>query len=68
MKLMCSWCLSEGRMAFLGVRGSIADSRVSHAICEGHLVQLRAESLPPTVPLLTQKEKPGMPSRTSMDF
>ncbi len=44
MKLMCSWCLSKGRMAYLGERGSAADSRVSHAICEGHLVQLREES------------------------
>lgn len=43
MKIMCSWCASEGRIAYLGVRGSESDPRVSHAICEGHLVQLRSE-------------------------
>ena len=39
MELMCLRCLSEGRMAFLGTRGSMSDSQVNYAICEGHLVQ-----------------------------
>ncbi len=39
MKLMCLWCLSEGRMAYLGVRGSTTKSDEDHAICQGHLVQ-----------------------------
>ena len=45
MKIMCSWCVSEGKIAYLGVRGSESDPRISHAICEGHLVQLRSESM-----------------------
>ena len=65
MKLMCSWCLSEGRLAYLGERGTMSDSRVSHAICEGHLVQLRAESQTTRTRPSTYHENLTVRSRTS---
>ena len=69
MKLMCSWCLSEGRMAYLGERGALSDSRVSHVICEGHLVQLRAEgSRSSRTPLSSYQHQPTTSSRTTTKF
>ena len=45
MLVICSWCQREGRRAFLGMSGSRTDLRVSHGICERHLVRLRAGGL-----------------------
>ena len=68
MKLMCSWCLSEGRMAYLGERGSISDTRVSHAICEGHLVKLRTEGQTVNTKYPAGQDNHSSPSRKSQDF
>ncbi len=68
MKLMCSWCLSEGRVAYLGERGSLSDTRVSHVICEGHLVQLRAEVQIANTMYPPRQENQPSPSRKSKGF
>jgi len=41
MKVVCSWCQSEGRKTFLGLKASRADSRISHGICQRHAGLLR---------------------------
>lgn len=45
MLVICSWCQREGQKAFIGMSGSRTDLRVSHGICERHLVRLRAGGL-----------------------
>ena len=64
MKLMCLWCLSEGRMAFLGVRGSMADSNMSHDICDGHLVQSHTNALTTRITPSSYHENPTLPTQT----
>jgi hypothetical protein len=37
MKVICSWCRSEGRPALLWEKAPLADARETHGICVFHL-------------------------------
>jgi hypothetical protein len=45
MKVICAWCLSEGKPGDLGEREPLEDPGVTHSICAGHTDQL-LETLP----------------------
>jgi hypothetical protein len=45
MKVVCAWCLLEGKPGDLGEREPLEDPGVSHSICAGHVNQL-LEDLP----------------------
>jgi hypothetical protein len=45
MKVVCAWCLHEGKPGDLGEREPLEDGGVTHSICEGHRDQL-LEGLP----------------------
>jgi hypothetical protein len=45
MKVVCAWCLREGKPGDLGEREPLEDLAVTHSICAGHTDQL-LEALP----------------------
>lgn len=45
MKVVCAWCLHEGKPGDLGEREPLEDGTLTHSICEGHRDQL-LEDLP----------------------
>jgi hypothetical protein len=45
MKVVCAWCLQEGKPGDLGEREPLEDGALTHSICEGHRDQL-LEDLP----------------------
>jgi hypothetical protein len=45
MKVVCAWCLREGKPGDLGEREPLEDPGVTHSICAGHVDQL-LEDLP----------------------
>jgi hypothetical protein len=45
MKVLCAWCLSEGKPGYLGEREPLEDPEPTHGICAGHKDQL-LETLP----------------------
>ena len=45
MKVVCAWCLHEGKPGDLGEREPLEDGGLTHSICEGHRNQL-LEDLP----------------------
>lgn len=40
MKVICSWCESEGRPAVVREKAPLADGRETHGICSSHLQQM----------------------------
>lgn len=40
MKVICSWCESEGRPAVVREQAPLADGRETHGICSSHLQQM----------------------------
>ena len=40
MKVICSWCQSEGRSGFVREKAPLADLRDTHGICSDHLEQM----------------------------
>ncbi len=40
MKVICSWCKSEGQVGFLREKAPLWDVRETHGICVIHLQQL----------------------------
>ncbi len=40
MKVICSWCESEGRPAVVREKAPLADGRETHGICASHLQQM----------------------------
>ena len=49
MKVICSWCQSEGRPALVGEKAPLVDARETHGICVFHLEQM-AVGRDPLVP------------------
>ena len=45
MKVVCAWCLHEGKPGDLGEREPLEDGGLTHSICAGHMGQL-LEGLP----------------------
>jgi hypothetical protein len=45
MKVVCAWCLQEGKPGDLGEREPLEDGALTHSICVGHRDQL-LEDLP----------------------
>jgi len=43
MKLVCAWCLQEGKPADMGDKEPLDDTRVSHTICDDHFKQFDAQ-------------------------
>jgi hypothetical protein len=56
MKVVCAWCLREGRPGDLGEREPLEDLEVTHSICAGHrnhlLEGLPSRSFPDTAVLI----------------
>ena len=42
MKVLCAWCLRDGRPAFLQEKGPLTDARETHGLCGEHFASLRA--------------------------
>lgn len=42
MKVICSWCRSEGRPALVWEKAPLADGRETHGICAFHLQHIGA--------------------------
>ncbi len=49
MKVICSWCQSEGRSGSVREKAPFADQRETHGICADHLQQV-ASGRDPLVP------------------
>jgi hypothetical protein len=45
MKVLCAWCLLDGKPAYLGEREPLEDPAPTHSICSAHQYQV-LESLP----------------------
>jgi len=43
VKIICAWCLKEGKPALMGEREPLDDPRESHGICEEHRFQIEEE-------------------------
>lgn len=43
MKILCAWCVQKGLPGDLGEQAPFDNPRISHGMCDGHLVELRAE-------------------------
>jgi hypothetical protein len=41
VKVLCAWCLKEGKPAFLGENKPLEDPTESHGICADHLTQVK---------------------------
>jgi hypothetical protein len=40
MKVICSWCKSEGHVGLVRDKAPLTDARETHGICAGHLQKL----------------------------
>lgn len=52
MRVVCSWCLVEGRSGDLGEKEPFDDPALTHAICARHLEQLLATLPSPSCPAI----------------
>jgi hypothetical protein len=56
MKVLCAWCLCEGKPGYLGECEPLEDPEVTHSICAGHRDQLleglRSRSFPDAAVLI----------------
>lgn len=43
MKVICSWCKSEGHVGLVRDKAPLTDARETHGICAVHLQKLRAD-------------------------
>ena len=43
MKILCAWCLKEGKPALMGERPPLDDPKESHGICPEHRLQVEVE-------------------------
>jgi hypothetical protein len=43
MRIICSWCLQEGREGFIGEKEPMDDVRETHGICAAHQCSVLAE-------------------------
>lgn len=43
MRIICAWCLQEGKIALLGEKVPLDDPRETHGICRPHLLAMQAE-------------------------
>lgn len=43
MRIICAWCLQEGKIALLGEKVPLDDLRETHGICRTHLLAMQAE-------------------------
>jgi len=57
MKVICSWCESEGRPAVVREKAPLADGRETHGICSSHLQQMGIER-DPLVPCYEEGSQP----------
>ena len=46
MKVICSWCTSEGRIGLVREKAPFADARETHGICARHFHKLGADRDP----------------------
>jgi hypothetical protein len=45
MRIICAWCLQEGKVALLGEKMPFDDLRETHGICWAHQLALRVNGL-----------------------
>lgn len=57
MKVICSWCESEGRPAVVREKAPLADGRETHGICSSHLQQMGI-GREPLVPCYEEGSRP----------
>lgn len=57
MKVICSWCESEGRPAVVREKAPLDDGRETHGICSSHL-QLMGIGRDPLVPSYDEGSRP----------
>ena len=57
MKVICSWCESEGRPAVVREKAPLDDGRETHGICSSHL-QLMGIGRDPLVPYYDEGSRP----------
>lgn len=43
MRIICAWCLQEGKVALLGEKMPLDDLRETHGICRTHLLAMQTE-------------------------
>ncbi|MCS6897632.1 MAG: hypothetical protein NZM29_06620 [Nitrospira sp.] len=43
MRIICAWCLQEGKVALLGEKVPLDDLRETHGICKAHQRALQLE-------------------------
>lgn len=43
MRIICAWCLEEGREGFIGEKEPMDDVRETHGICRAHQCSVLAE-------------------------
>ncbi|CUQ66468.1 hypothetical protein [Candidatus Nitrospira inopinata] len=43
MRIICAWCLQEGKIAMLGEKVPLDDPRETHGICKAHRLAVQAE-------------------------
>ncbi|MCP9472747.1 MAG: hypothetical protein NNA30_08460 [Nitrospira sp.] len=43
MRIICAWCLQEGKIALLGEKVPLDDLRETHGICRTHLLAMQTE-------------------------
>lgn len=43
MRIICAWCLQEGKIALLGEKVPLDDPRETHGICKAHRLAVQAE-------------------------
>ena len=61
MKVICSWCQSEGRPGLVREKAPLADLRETHGICSDHLQQM-AVGRDPLIPGYDEGSLPRLSS------
>lgn len=56
MKVICSWCESEGRPALVREKAPLTDGRETHGICFSHLQQVGI-GRDPLVPSVMKRDR-----------
>ncbi|MGD0264284.1 MAG: hypothetical protein ABSD47_04905 [Candidatus Methylomirabilota bacterium] len=66
MKLLCAWCLKEGKRALMGECPPLDDPSETHAICPEHRQQVEAEL--ETLRKKTREDLEGLRKRQEEDL
>lgn len=62
MRIICAWCLQEGKVALLGEKMPLDDRRETHGICRAHQLALQLEWKQSLLTVVDRERQP-QPSR-----